>query len=240
MAGYGGQAMNGAERGNSKLRIGSSTQNPWTIRAGFRNLQQRNRRAQPWRRLSLNHLAFRDKWLLNCLGFLPCAAGRRLRSVHRTRFSLACKFPRSARKSGHCARSAVRNNWAVIELYIENHDMAGSLTTRKKASNGSFWSEKEIDVLVENWKQGMRMAEIAALLGRSKKSVVVKASRLGLTRRSYLNENHIERAKRNGKTRSCLLCQARFYSEGPGNRVCAKCKQGEYWETGGDSFCSAR
>ena len=82
------------------------------------------------------------------------------------------------------------------------------------------------------------MGEIAALLGRSKKSVVVKKSRLRLTRCSYVSETHIQRAKRNGKPRSCLLFRARFYSEGPGNRICAKCKQGEYWETGGDSFCS--
>ena len=146
--------------------------------------------------------------------------------------------PWSAPKSDRGGRSAVRTNWAVIELNIENHGMAESLAIRKRASNGSLWSETEIDVLVEHWQQGRKMGEIAALLGRSKKSVVVKASRLGLTRRSYLNENHIQRAKRNGKTRSCLLCRARFYSEGPGNRICAKCKQGEYWETGGDSFCS--
>ena len=117
--------------------------------------------------------------------------------------------------------------------------MAGTPAIRKRALNGSLWSENEIDALVGYWKQGLMMAEVAALLGRSKKSVTVKASRLGLTRRSYLNDNHIQRAKSNGKTRSCLLCQARFYSEGPGNRVCAKCKQCEYWETGGDSFCSA-
>ena len=232
--------MNGVGRGNSKLRISSSAQYSWKIRAGFRKPQQRNRRARPCRSLLLNHLAFGDKCRWNHFEFLPCAAGRRLRSVHRTRFRLACKIPRSARKSSHCARFTVRNNWAVIEVNIEKHDMAGSLTTRKRASNGNLWSKREIDVLVEHWKQGLRMAEIAALLGRLKKSVVVKASRLGLTKRSYLNENHIQRAKRNGKTRSCLLCQARFYSEGPGNRVCAKCKQGEYWETGGDSFCSAR
>lgn len=175
---------------------------------------------------------------LSAFGFLPRLADQRPRPVRRTRFRRACENPWSACKAGHGARFAARNNWAVIALNIENHGTAESLTIRKRASNGSFWSETEIDILVERWKQGMRMGEIAALLGRSKKSVVVKASRLGLTRRSYLNETHIQRAKRDGKTRSCLSCRARFYSEGPGNRVCAKCKQGEYWETGGDSFFS--
>ena len=123
-------------------------------------------------------------------------------------------------------------------MSIENHDMAGTPANKKRTLNGNLWSESEIYALVRYWKQGLRMGEVAALLGRSKKSVTVKASRLGLTRCGYLNGNHVQRAKKNGKTRSCLLCEARFYSEGPGNRVCAKCKQCEYWETGGDSFCS--
>ena len=123
-------------------------------------------------------------------------------------------------------------------MSIENHGMAGTLANKKRALNGSLWSETEIDALVGYWKQGLRMSEVAALLGRSKKSVTLKASRLGFSRRSFLNRNHVQRAKNKGKTRSCLLCEARYYSEGPGNRVCAKCKQGEYWETGGDSICS--
>ncbi len=231
--------MNEAGREHPNRRIRTSAINSWTTRAGFRKRLLRPRRAQPCCCPSLNQLELETNVRASVFGFLFRSAGRRLRSVRKTRFRLACIVPWPAPKSDHGGRSAARKNWAVIELNIENHGMAESLAIRKRASNGSLWSETEIDVLVEHWQQGLKMGEIAALLGRSKKSVVVKASRLGLTRRSYLNENHIQRAKRNGRTRSCLLCRARFYSEGPGNRICAKCKQGEYWETGGDSFCSS-
>lgn len=50
----------------------------------------------------------------------------------------------------------------------------------RKASNGTFWTEKEIAYLQENYFTAPTIAEIASALKRSPSSVRIKAQRLGL------------------------------------------------------------
>ncbi len=84
----------------------------------------------------------------------------------------------------------------------------------------------------------MPFGRIARSMGRSRKSIVVKASRLGLTVRPYLADEFVTNARKRGRARSCLNCQRTFFSEGPGNRICIPCKQSAHWSTGNDfAFC---
>lgn len=101
-------------------------------------------------------------------------------------------------------------------------------------ARATAWTEAEIRQLVDGWRTDVSLQDIAAELGRSKKSVAVKACRLGLTKRGYFGAAHLRRAKRTGTARPCLSCESLFFSEGPGNRICPKCIRSEEWSTGGD------
>lgn len=113
---------------------------------------------------------------------------------------------------------------------------APGAATRAQAG---VWTETEIRQLVDGWRKDVSLQDIAVDLGRSKKSVAVKACRLGLTKRGYFGAAHLRRAKRIGMARPCLSCEGLFFSEGPGNRICPKCIKSEEWSTGGDHASAA-
>ena len=102
------------------------------------------------------------------------------------------------------------------------------------AQNGIAWTEDEIRILVEEWKQGIGFKKIGKLIGRSRKSVAVKASRIGLTMRFDSDGFHRGDTRKSGKLRNCLSCASLFYSTDFGNRMCKKCKNGNSWQSGGD------
>ncbi|MCE2523323.1 MAG: hypothetical protein J4F49_08910 [Rhodobacteraceae bacterium] len=100
--------------------------------------------------------------------------------------------------------------------------------------NGVEWTDDEIHRLIDLWKRHVPFGRIAKTMGRSKKSVSIKASRLGLTTRPYWNDQFSVNARKRGKARSCLSCRRTFFSEGPGNRICNPCKESPHWEQGND------
>ena len=99
---------------------------------------------------------------------------------------------------------------------------------------GAEWTDEEVHRLVDLWKRHMPFGRIARTMGRSKKSVVIKASRLGITTRLYWNDQYAKNARRRGRARPCMSCRRLFFSEGIGNRVCDDCKDGPLWSTGND------
>ena len=100
--------------------------------------------------------------------------------------------------------------------------------------NGVVWTGDEIRILVREWKQGIGFKKIGKMIGRSRKSVAVKASRIGLTVRSGPNDSESVNSRKDGKIRNCLSCAAMFYSTGNGNRMCIKCKNSQSWQSGSD------
>lgn len=92
---------------------------------------------------------------------------------------------------------------------------------------GGAWAENEIALLVEMWKAGKKNSEIATELKRSANAISVKASRIGLPPKEKLADGNT-----NMKVRSCLRCRGKFFSDGPGNRICGTCKNTDEWKTG--------
>lgn len=115
-------------------------------------------------------------------------------------------------------------------------DLGQGLSGRgpERALNGVEWTDDEVRSLIECWKRKVPFSKIARKIGRSRKSVVIKACRLGLTTRPYWNDEYLANARRRGQARHCLSCRAMFFSEGPGNRICLQCKDREAWQSGGD------
>ena len=105
--------------------------------------------------------------------------------------------------------------------------------TGHAAGEASNWSEAEILALTGYFEAAMPMIRIAAHLGRSKRSVAVKACRLGLTRRCRKSVQS-DPATPRCTIRRCLNCEDLFYSEGKGNRICMRCKNSDDWQSGGD------
>ncbi len=104
--------------------------------------------------------------------------------------------------------------------------------------NHSGWTDDELRTLVKEWKDGIGFKKIGCMLGRSRKSVSVKASRIGLTARMDTGEFLTERHRRHGKLRNCLSCASMFYSTDFGNRMCQKCKSSSSWSCGSDYITS--
>ena len=80
---------------------------------------------------------------------------------------------------------------------------------------GVEWTDDEIHRLIDLWKRHVPFGRIARTMGRSRKSIAIKASRLGLTMRPYWNDPFAANARKRGKARSCLSCRRTFFSEGP-------------------------
>ncbi|MCY3878598.1 MAG: hypothetical protein OXF74_05385 [Rhodobacteraceae bacterium] len=105
---------------------------------------------------------------------------------------------------------------------------------RDRHLNGIEWTDEEVRSLITQWKQDRSFAKIARSIGRSRKSVTIKACRLGLTTRPYWNDQYLAKAKRSGSARHCMSCRHMFFSEGSGNRICPQCKNRKIWRSGGD------
>lgn len=119
---------------------------------------------------------------------------------------------------------------------MNNHELCFDQNPpkRKRHLNGKEWSHCEVETLIASWKLQVPFGKIAKELGRSRKSVVIKACRLGLTARPYWNDQYVENARRRGQSRNCLTCGNVFFSEGLGNRICLQCKNRHSWNSGGD------
>ena len=109
---------------------------------------------------------------------------------------------------------------------------------RNAGLNGTEWADSEVHQLVDLWRHRVPFGRIAARIGRSRHSVVIKASRIGLTLRPYWHDEFAEKARRHGRVRPCLCCRRLFFSEGRGNRICTACKESSRWETGNDFSCA--
>lgn len=109
-----------------------------------------------------------------------------------------------------------------------------SQTLTKRHLKGLEWSDHEVETLIAAWKSRISFKKIARKIGRSRKSVVIKACRLGLTARPYWNDQYVENARRIGRSRRCLSCRNIFFSENSGNRICLQCKDRQAWQAGND------
>ena len=107
----------------------------------------------------------------------------------------------------------------------------------------SAWTRDEVDQLIELWTSGHSNDEIAAKLKRSPNSVAIKASRINLPSKTSIqrgsailrNTSPTPFPRRNSKCkiRACLTCRGKFWSEGPGNRICDDCKESPNWRDSG-------
>ena len=100
--------------------------------------------------------------------------------------------------------------------------MASSNPTRKARVRKQAWSPKEKQILTELWLAGTGIDKIALVLGRSRRSVETKASRLGLSRKG-------DSACSKAAVRGCLSCGSLFFSTGVCNRICLQCKTRKDW-----------
>ena len=93
------------------------------------------------------------------------------------------------------------------------------------------WTEEEIDLLLREWNDS-DAATIAVQLGRTEAAVSVKASRIGLSHPGdpLSGGNDLRRQRR------CLMCNNLFNSTGPGNHICAPCKDSEEWQSYTDPY----
>lgn len=116
------------------------------------------------------------------------------------------------------------------------------------------WLDQD-ERLREMWQSGDSPEEIAVDLNRTVAAVMTRAARLGLPRRfapgrkprkigpkttkttQKTNAEREQELKRvqpdpNKQLRKCLMCQTQFYSSGPHNRICPKCKESPDWDSG--------
>ena len=112
------------------------------------------------------------------------------------------------------------------------HSVSGG--AHRRHLKGVEWSDEDVRTLIELWKGKQSFAKIARQIGRSRKAVIIKACRLGLTARPYWNDAYVANARRRGTSRRCLSCRCLFFSEGPGNRICLQCKERQSWNSGSD------
>ncbi|MDP9195153.1 MAG: hypothetical protein M3O22_00015 [Pseudomonadota bacterium] len=112
----------------------------------------------------------------------------------------------------------------------------------RKVVDGPSWSDQDQD-LRSLWQAGQPPWEIASALGRSVPAIMTRAARLGLPRR--FTPGRKPRSVRNGEQaaaaraarnavkaenpgnkqlRVCLMCTSDFWSGGPHNRICPRCK----------------
>ncbi len=111
-----------------------------------------------------------------------------------------------------------------------------TLTANSNAAplNGDRWSREEIELLTELWRKDVPPEMISETTGRTERSVVVKASRLGLALRGCRKVRGAPKYPKKAQLRNCLRCEQQFFSQGVGNRICVKCKSDFSWRSGGD------
>ncbi len=86
----------------------------------------------------------------------------------------------------------------------------------------------------ELWERDVPIQAIADLLGRTRRSVAIKAFRVGLKSRRRNGKSIQMSEDPTARMRNCLSCNHLFYSEGRGNRICQSCKNKDDWATGND------
>lgn len=104
----------------------------------------------------------------------------------------------------------------------------------RQSARGSAWTQDEVRTLSELWEREVPVQAIADLLGRTHRSVSVKATRLGLKSRVNAAERNRLMKIPTAGMRKCLNCQKLFFSEGKGNRICHYCKSSTGWDSGND------
>lgn len=82
----------------------------------------------------------------------------------------------------------------------------------------SSLTAEELGALVDAFRRGEPIIDIAEKLNRAESTVRSHLKKLGLKRR---------RAPRRRMKRRCLQCHQMFWSEGPHNRRCGSCKQSD-------------
>lgn len=114
----------------------------------------------------------------------------------------------------------------------------------------SPWSAKQDEDLRTLWEQGASTLSIAAVVNRSKASVLARAIRLGLKRKSRPGRKAQSKVYRKPHAedpckivnmiaalkiedpvikRKCLNCTSPFTTTSPYNRVCGPCKSSTDW-----------
>ncbi len=117
---------------------------------------------------------------------------------------------------------------------IENSSNSSVHRRSQRHLKGIEWSDRDINILIDGWKNADSFCKIARRIGRTSQSVAIKACRMGLTSRPYWNDEYLANARRRGRSRKCLMCGGTFFSEGSGNRICENCKKRSGWNSGGD------
>lgn len=118
------------------------------------------------------------------------------------------------------------------------------------------WVDQD-EQLRDMWQNGEPPEKIADALSRTVAAVMTRAARLGLPRRFAPGRKPrtdrpgngvpvgtpVRPAQRpvqvkpqpkdpKGTIRSCLMCTSKFYSAGPHNRICPKCKESPDFDAG--------
>jgi hypothetical protein len=109
------------------------------------------------------------------------------------------------------------------------------------------WSEAELDRVKQLRREGYTFATVAGMLGAEfgtkrtgptiqklvfalrKKGEVVETQDDRERLRARVRKESRELAIANAVRRKCLSCQRPFDSDGPGNRICGRCKATEAW-----------
>lgn len=89
------------------------------------------------------------------------------------------------------------------------------------------WSDEDLQLLAELWRDGRSVRAIAENLGRSESAIAVRASRLNLGSRRSLA------APPPPELRECLMCGRKFPPLHRHNRVCKPCQASDEWRFGG-------
>lgn len=97
---------------------------------------------------------------------------------------------------------------------IENSSNSSVHRRSQRHLKGIEWSDRDINILIDGWKNADSFCKIARRIGRTSQSVAIKACRMGLTSRPYWNDEYLANARRRGRSRKCLTCGGTFSPRG--------------------------
>ena len=150
------------------------------------------------------------------------ASGKRLRRKSARRWQPAedmylAEAWRSGRSATEIAIKLARSPQAVRHR-VHHLDLCRwrNRAERSGGKTGSGLTVEELSTLVDAFRRGEPIIDIAERLNRAESTVRSHLKRLGLRRR---------RAPRRRMKRTCLQCHRLFWSEGAHNRRCGDCKQ---------------
>lgn len=88
--------------------------------------------------------------------------------------------------------------------------------------NYDYWSEDDVQTLINMRKQGYKHREIAEIIGRDVGAVVAKYNRLGLPKELKIT---FQKRRAQPQIINCLRCQEKFESmDRRTNRLCRDCR----------------